>query len=142
MLAMIPLTINARTDVFLLGLGDDERERIALTISRGKAYLQAGADLVFVPLVVDPTIIGQLAEAFHGRLSVMAMPGAPSAAEMFKAGARRVSLGQTAMLASLGLVSMIAKELKSSGTWAAIEKTFFGFTEAESLFTNDAAKEM
>lgn len=135
----IPLTINARTDVFLLGLGDNESERLTLTISRGRAYLQAGADLVFVPLVVDLAIIHQLAEAFDGKLSVMAIPGIPSAAEMFRAGARRVSIGQAAMLASLGLVSAIAKELKSSGTWAAIEETFFGFAEAESLFTEGSA---
>ena len=133
----IPLTINARTDTFILGLGADEDELISLTIERGKAYLAAGADLVFVLLVVEPQIIKQLADGFDGRLSVMAMPGASSAAELFEAGARRISIGQTAMLATLGLVSTIANELKSSGTWSSIEKTFFGFAEGETLFSED-----
>ncbi|MCG8587018.1 MAG: L-seryl-tRNA(Sec) selenium transferase, partial [Pirellulales bacterium] len=37
--------------------------------------IRAGADLVFVPLVVAPELIEQLADAFDGRLSVMAIPG-------------------------------------------------------------------
>ena len=41
------------------------------------------------------------------------------------------------MLATLGLVSTIANELKSSGTWSSIEKTFFGFAEGETLFSED-----
>jgi len=133
----LALTINARTDTFLLGLGRDDDERLALTVVRGKAYLGAGADLIFVPTVIDPTFIGKLADAFDGKLSVMAMPGAPSADELFKAGACRVSIGQTAMLASLGLISKIAEELKSSGTWSSMEKTFFGFAEAEALFSKE-----
>src|SRR5688572_6155096 len=45
----IALVINARTDIFLAGLGADVEERVALSIERGRAYLKAGADLVFVP---------------------------------------------------------------------------------------------
>lgn len=130
----VHVTINARTDPFLLGLGADEKERVAMTIERGRAYLDAGADLVFVPLLVAPQIIEQLAEAFLGRLSLMILPGAPSASALFAAGARRVSLGQTAMLASLGTVQAVARELREHGTYAAIEKSFFGFGEAERLF--------
>ena len=133
----IPLTINARTDTFILGLGADVGERMALTVERGKAYLDAGADLVFVPFVVDPEPIARLAEAFDGRLSVMAMPGAPSAAEMFKAGARRVSIGQIAMLSCLGHLAAIAQAMHLEGTWNEVEQSFFGFVEAEALFAKD-----
>lgn len=130
----VALTITARTDTFILGLGADENERVSLTIARGKAYLAAGADLVFVPFVVEPSIVERLADAFDGRLNVMAMPGAPSAGDLFRAGAQRLSIGQAAMLATLGLVSTIATELKSTGTWSSIEKTFFGFIEGDTLF--------
>ena len=130
----IALTINARTDVFLLGLGSDDEERVALTIERGLAYLDAGADLVFVPLVVSPPAIRRLADAFGSRLSLMAMPGAPTASQLFGAGAKRVSIGQTAMLAGLGQLRGIADELRSAGTWSRIEANFFSFGEAEALF--------
>ena len=129
----IALTINARTDTFLLGLGKNDDERIGLTIQRGRSYLEAGADMVFVPLLVEPRTVAKLADAFDGKLSLMAMPGAPDAAALFKAGAARVSIGQTAMLASLGTVKTIAGEMMQFGTWSGIEETFFGFGEAESL---------
>jgi 2-methylisocitrate lyase-like PEP mutase family enzyme len=110
--------------VFLLGLGDDDEERVALTTERGLAYLDAGADLIFVPLLVSPPAIRQLADAFGSRLSLMA----------FGAGAKRVSIGQTAMLAGLGQLRGIAEELRSAGAWSKIEANFFGFGEAEALF--------
>jgi len=131
----IHVTINARTDPFLLGLGAGEEERVQMTLERGRAYIEAGADLVFVPLLVAPDPVRRLSEAFGGRLSLMILPGAPSASTLFAAGARRLSLGQTAMLASLGTVQAVARELLETGTWSAIEKTFFGFGEAEKLFS-------
>jgi len=130
----IALTVNARTDVFLLDLGADENERTAMTIERGHAYIAAGADLVFVPKVSDTCIAQYLSEAFDGRLNLMAMPGTPAANVLFNAGVRRVSLGPIAMLASLGTVHNIAQELRQTGTWSSIETNFFGFDEAEALF--------
>jgi 2-methylisocitrate lyase-like PEP mutase family enzyme len=132
----VALTINARTDTFLLGLGRDDEERVALTIERGLSYLGAGADLIFVPLLVAPPVVRQLADALSGRLSLMAMPGAPPADHLFEAGAKRISVGQTAMLASLGYLRTVAQELRSTGTWSRIEANFFGFSEAEALFVN------
>ncbi|MCF6258323.1 MAG: isocitrate lyase/phosphoenolpyruvate mutase family protein [Gammaproteobacteria bacterium] len=130
----ITLTINARTDVFLLELGIDESERTSMAIERGHAYLAAGADLVFVPALIDTHITQHLSDAFGGRLNLMAMPRAPAASVLFDAGAQRVSLGPSAMLASLGTVQNIAQELQQTGTWSSIEASFFGFSEAETLF--------
>jgi 2-methylisocitrate lyase-like PEP mutase family enzyme len=130
----IPLLINARTDTFLLALGADLEARLALTVERGNAYLRSGADVVFVPGVVDAASIRRLADALDGPLSVMALPGAPDAATLFAAGAVRVSLGNIAMLAVLGALDTIAKEVASTGSWASIERSFYGFAEAEALF--------
>jgi 2-methylisocitrate lyase-like PEP mutase family enzyme len=131
----VPLVINARTDTFLLGLGSDVEERLQLTVERGSRYLSAGADLVFVPLLVDVVHVKRLSEELQGRLSLMALPGAPSAAELFAAGAARVSIGQMAMLATLGSLKRIGEELHQHGTWRSIESTFYGFGEAEALFS-------
>jgi 2-methylisocitrate lyase-like PEP mutase family enzyme len=132
----VALTINARTDTFLLGLGSNDEERTALTINRGLSYLGAGADLIFVPLLVSLPLVRRLADAFGGRLSLMAMPGAPPVHDLFEAGAKRVSIGQTAMLAGLGHLRAIAQELHSTGTWSLIEANFVGFGEAEALFVD------
>lgn len=130
----VPLVINARTDTFLLNLGAEVDERIALTVARGTRYLHAGADLLFVPLLVDTTLVARLARQLRGPISVMALPGAPSAGELFAAGASRVSIGQMAMLATLGSLKGIAEEMQRHGTWGTIERTFYGFGEAEALF--------
>jgi 2-methylisocitrate lyase-like PEP mutase family enzyme len=131
----IPLVINARTDTFLLGLGSGVEERVRLTVERGSQYLRAGADLIFVPLLVDVVLVKRLGEELQGRISLMALPGAPPAQELFAAGAARVSIGQMAMLATLGSLKRIGDELHQHGTWRSIEASFYGFGEAEALFS-------
>jgi 2-methylisocitrate lyase-like PEP mutase family enzyme len=130
----VPLVINARTDTFLLNLGANLEERLTVTAQRGVRYLQAGADLVFVPLLVDLSVVTQLRRRLQGPISLMALPGAPTAGELFEAGAARVSIGQMAMLATLGALKGIAAEMLEHGTWKSIERTFYGFGEAEALF--------
>jgi len=130
----IHLVLNARTDTFLLAVGSDLEERLAVTIERGNAYLGAGADVVFVPGVIEVGSVRRLSGAINGPISVMAMPGAPDAATLFAAGACRVSLGNTAMLAVLGALDGIAKDVFTTGTWASIERTFYGFQDADALF--------
>lgn len=135
------LVINARTDTFLLNLGADLDDRVAMTVDRGARYLRAGADLVFVPVLVDTSVVKRLVSQLPGPISVMALPGAPAADEFFAAGAARVSIGQMAMLATLGALKGIAEELIQCGTWRSIERTFYGFGEAETLLapTSQAA---
>lgn len=64
----------------------------------------------------------------------MAKPEAPATSHLFGAGATRVSVGRTAMLAGNGRFQGIAEELHSTGTCSKIEANFFGFDEAEGLF--------
>jgi 2-methylisocitrate lyase-like PEP mutase family enzyme len=130
----VPLVINARTDTFLLNLGADVDERVGMTLERGRQYLRAGADLVFVPVLVDTAEVTRLASQMRGPISLMALPGAPPANELFAAGAARVSLGPMAMLATLGMLKLIADELHQQGSWQSMERTFYGFAEAEALF--------
>jgi 2-methylisocitrate lyase-like PEP mutase family enzyme len=130
----IPLVINARTDTFLLGLGDGAGERVEMTVARGRAYLGAGADMVFVPGLLDPELVRRIVQAINGQVSLMALPGAPPAEALFGAGASRVSLGNVAMLASLGALREMAADVMRTGTWTSMERTFFGFAEAEALF--------
>ncbi|MDP1980365.1 isocitrate lyase/phosphoenolpyruvate mutase family protein [Undibacterium sp.] len=131
----LPLWINARTDTFLLGLGEDIEARIAMSVQRGNAYLAAGADMVFVPALADLAIISRLAQAIKGPLNIMAMPGAPIAQDLFNAGASRVSLGVCPMLAVMGTVRDIAEEASKTGSWKTMERSFYGFAEAEELFS-------
>ena len=130
----LSLFINARTDAFLFGLGASDEERLNTSIERGRAYLKAGADMVFVPAVLDPQLIRILAKEFNNRLNIMALPNGPDAGAFFEAGARRVSIGPIAMLAIMGLTKAIAQEIYTKGSWSKIRENFMGVGEASALF--------
>lgn len=130
----LPIWLNARIDTFLLGAEESVEERLASTLARANRYLAAGADMVFVPGLVDPTAIRRLVAGLDGPLNVMAFPGMPTAEALFAAGVARVSLGVSPMLALMGLLREIAVEARESGEWNAMGRSFYGFAEAESLF--------
>jgi 2-methylisocitrate lyase-like PEP mutase family enzyme len=96
---------------------------------------------VFVPGLVDVDVAQRVAQAFTGRLSLMALPGAPAADTFFTAGVRRVSLGNFAMLATLGALRNMAADMKETGAWTSMERTFFGFAEASALFARARASD-
>lgn len=131
----LPFVINARTDTYLTGFGLDEAERYGETVRRGRAYLEAGADVVFVPGLVHPPTVRSLVRDLGGQVSLMAVSGAPSVPELLGLGVRRVSTGPSAMLAAMGVVAGIARELREHGTYREVERSFYGFSEAEALFT-------
>lgn len=131
--ANLPLVINARTDTYLFHIGD-EATRLEETIRRARAYLQAGANSIFVPGVTDPSLIQVLVREIPGPLNMMVGPGAPSAPELFKLGVARVSIGGAAMLATMGLVRDMARELREQGTYEQIALHAYEFTEAWKLF--------
>src|SRR6266699_3184299 len=54
-------------------------------------------------------------------LNILAGPGTPSVPELRKLGVARVSLGSWPMRAAMGVLRGIADELKSTGTYAAME---------------------
>ena len=77
----VPLVLNARTDVFLGQIGDPAT-RLERAVERGRAYLDAGADCIFVPGVVDPDVITALVQGIDGPVSVLAVPGSPAISEL------------------------------------------------------------
>jgi len=110
------LVINARTDVFLAGIGDAST-RLERTVERLKAYRDAGADSLFAPGVRDAETIGKLTRAVRGPLNILAVKGAPPIAELQRLGVARVTIGSGAMRAGLGLTRRIARELADHGTY-------------------------
>jgi 2-methylisocitrate lyase-like PEP mutase family enzyme len=114
------LVLNARADVYLEQIGAPET-RYDETVRRLLAYRDAGADCVFAPGLRDPETISRLARDVQCPLNILAGPGFPSVPELEKLGVARVSLGSAPMRATLGLVRRMAEELKSTGTYGALE---------------------
>jgi 2-methylisocitrate lyase-like PEP mutase family enzyme len=116
----VPLVLNARTDTYLLQIGDPAK-RYDETIRRLSAFRDAGADCVFVPGLRDAATIRRLVADVTCPVNILAGPGSPSVAELSKLGVARVSLGSSTMRATLGHLRRIAEELKTTGTYSNLE---------------------
>ncbi|MBC5823530.1 MAG: isocitrate lyase/phosphoenolpyruvate mutase family protein [Candidatus Eremiobacteraeota bacterium] len=87
------LLINARTDVFLKRLGADDGWRTSEAVRRGQAFLQAGADCVFVPGVSDESIIAELTQRIAGPVNILLTAKAPTISRLAQLGVARISVG-------------------------------------------------
>jgi 2-methylisocitrate lyase-like PEP mutase family enzyme len=86
--------LNARTDVFAKWRDRDRGEALAEAVKRGKAFLEAGAPVAFVPAILTEDEIGTLVEAFGPqRLTTIAIPGSVPLARQQELGVARVSFG-------------------------------------------------
>lgn len=116
--AGVALFINARTDVFLRG-GRSTAALTAEAIERGRRYVEAGADGVFVPGAAI-TEIAVLSSGIPAPLNVMAGPGSSTTAALGRLGAARVSLGSSVAQAAYALVRRAATEALTAGTFDAL----------------------
>ena len=121
--AGIPLYLNARIDVFLRQAGE-ESGRLAETLDRARAYLDAGASGIFVLGVADAETIAALTAGIDAPVNVGGSPGALAVAELGKLGVARVSLGAAIAEAAYALVDRAARELLATGTYASVREGF------------------
>lgn len=112
----VPFVLNARTDA-LWRRGDRPLdEAVADAVERGRAYLDAGADLVFVPAVLDADTTRRLVDGLgERRLSVVGVPGALTAAEYEALGVARISYGPTTQRVALTALQDLAIDLYGDG---------------------------
>jgi 2-methylisocitrate lyase-like PEP mutase family enzyme len=108
--AGVPLVINARTDVYLMPIGE-EATRFERTVERLRAYAKAGAGCVFAPGVKDPETIGKLVKMVETPLNILMIPGMPNLNELEKLGVARASIGSGLARAALGTARKIAKAM-------------------------------
>jgi 2-methylisocitrate lyase-like PEP mutase family enzyme len=86
--------LNARTDAFLRAGDQDRHEVLADVIARGRAFLDAGAPVVFVPGLLEESEIDALVDALgERRLTLIGVPGMPPASRLEELGVARLSFG-------------------------------------------------
>jgi len=106
--------LNARTDTYFVGTSGDV---FAETVERAVRYVEAGADCIFVPGVVEADTIRRLATAIPGPLNVVAgLANLLDAPTLFSLGVKRVSLGGSLARAALSMLERAGRELLDSGT--------------------------
>ncbi|MEL5992392.1 isocitrate lyase/PEP mutase family protein [Microbacterium phosphatis] len=111
----VAFQLNARTDAFVRGTGPVE-ERLQDAIARGRAFLEAGASLVFVPTPLDRDLTQALVEGIGERkVSVIGLPGALTAAEYEALGIARISYGPLPQRVALRALRDLATDLYADG---------------------------
>ncbi len=108
-----PFTLTARAENFLYG-----RRDLDDTITRLRAYAEAGADVLYAPLLPDLDAIRTVCQAVDRPVNVLAGtgPGYFSVADLASVGVRRISLGSAIARAALAAVVTAADEIRDHGT--------------------------
>jgi len=117
--AGIDFVLNARTDVFVRAeQGADRGELIAEAIRRGKAFLDSGAPVVFVPGVIAREEIAALVDGLGERkLTVISVPGRSlPARELQQLGVARVSTGPFTQRVALTALQDAVAAIVAGGT--------------------------
>ena len=117
--AGIEFVLNARTDTFVKAAKDADRgELVAEAIRRGRAFLEAGAPVVFVPGAIARDEIAALVEGLGQRkLTVISVPGASlPASELQELGVARVSTGPFTQRVALTALQDAAAAVVAGGT--------------------------
>jgi 2-methylisocitrate lyase-like PEP mutase family enzyme len=130
--AGVPIVINARTDLYLKNIGD-EQARFDEAVARARAYLAAGADCFYPISLRDPVTIGRLIKAVDAPVNINVRAGHPDVAELEALGVRRASTATALTLVVADTIRNVAKALQETGRFDAVSpKT--GHPEMQQLF--------
>ena len=112
----VDFVLNARTDAFVKGRDRDQAEVLADAVERGKAFLDAGAPVVFVPAKLDEAQVATLVEAYGPqRLTMIGIPGVPSLARLQELGVARVSYGPMSQNVALTALQELVEDVHRGG---------------------------
>jgi 2-methylisocitrate lyase-like PEP mutase family enzyme len=106
-----PMVLTGRAENHLHGVDDLDD-----TIARLVAYRDAGADVVYAPGLTDIDRIATVVKAVRVPVNVLALPSAPTIAELQSVGVRRVSTGSLLAGVAYGTLVAAARELLTDGT--------------------------
>jgi 2-methylisocitrate lyase-like PEP mutase family enzyme len=114
--AGVDFVLNARTDAFVKAGDRDPEEVLTEAISRGRAYLEAGASNFFVPGKLDETQVGRLVEALgEQKINLIGIPGSIPLAAAQKLGVARVSYGPWSQNVALTALATLAEDVYGGG---------------------------
>jgi 2-methylisocitrate lyase-like PEP mutase family enzyme len=112
----VDFVLNARTDAFARGRDRDPDVNLADAIERGRAYLAAGAPVVFVPARLTEDQILALVDAYGPqRLTTIGIPGNPPRDWQQEHGVARTSYGPLSQNVALTALQELAEEVQRGG---------------------------
>jgi 2-methylisocitrate lyase-like PEP mutase family enzyme len=106
--------INARTDVFFQKPAPEHDEAmVQAALDRAMSYDRAGADGLFVPGLVEESLIGRLVEASPLPVNIMVEANTPALSRLATLGVARVSHGPRPYLAMMQALGEAARAAMS-----------------------------
>ena len=105
------VVLTARAENHLHGVTD-----LADTLNRLRAYLDAGADVIYAPGLTTPDQIAQVV-ALGAPVNVLLMPSTPSVGELTNRGVRRISTGGALAAFAQGAMIAAAQQLLDAGQY-------------------------
>lgn len=112
----VDFVLNARTDAFSLNRKGDPADNLATAVERGKAFLDAGAPVVFVPAFLTEEMIQTLVDAFGPqRLTTIGIPGTPGRDWQESVGVARTSYGPMSQNVALTALQELVEEVHRGG---------------------------
>ena len=128
----VSLFINARTDMYWANVGDPE-VRFQETVKRAKAYVEAGADCIFIPGLIDLEKIKELRKEILVPINLLDHPELPSLDELSKIGIERVSCGSGPFRATVTLLKSIGDEILNDGTFDQMSKNVLSYKDVAGM---------
>ncbi len=108
----VHLVLTARAENHIRGNPDLDD-----TIARLQSYQEAGADVLYAPGLSDLDDIRRVVSSVDRPVNVLALPNAPTVAELAGAGVKRISVGGAFMYVAFGALAEAARELLEQGTY-------------------------
>jgi 2-methylisocitrate lyase-like PEP mutase family enzyme len=106
------LVITARAENHLYG-----RDDLADTIDRLQRYQEAGAHVLYAPGLTDAGQLREVVRSVDRPVNVLALPGAPSVAELADLGVARISIGGSFAWVAYGALVDAAREFREQGSY-------------------------
>jgi 2-methylisocitrate lyase-like PEP mutase family enzyme len=131
-IAGVPIVINARTDLYLKNIGD-EQSRFDEAVARAGAYLAAGADCFYPIGLRDTATIGRLVAAIAAPININVRAGYPSVAEFSALGVRRLSTATQLPLVALGTIRQVVEQMRATHRFDALHPAMT-HPEAQHIF--------
>jgi 2-methylisocitrate lyase-like PEP mutase family enzyme len=103
--------LTGRAENYLHGIPDLDD-----TITRLRAYRDAGAEAVYAPAAHTPADVERIVRECAIAVNVLSLPGSPSVPDLTALGVRRVSTGGALAWAAYGGLVAAASELRDHGT--------------------------
>lgn len=123
------LVLTARAENYLHGRPD-----LADTIARLQAFQEVGADVLYAPGLTSLDDLRSLVESVDRPVNVLAVPGAPSVAELASIGVSRVFVGGSFAFAAMAGLVEAARELIDHGTHGYTARARVGATAVREAF--------